>query len=277
MANSRKNPQAELLQLLEDVLLRHLPGKRPLRLCVGLSGGLDSVVLLHLLHKTRLAPGLVVSALHVHHGLSAQADEWAQFTARLCEEWSIPFSVRHVAVKPQGDGLEAAARAARYGAFEQSDADVLLLAHHANDQAETVLFNLLRGSGVSGLSGMPVQRMLGEKLIVRPLLGVGRAELLTYAQAHGLHWVEDESNASLAFSRNHLRHAVLPQLAKRYPSVVSTLARTAGHLAEADQLLEELALIDVADCVCQGAFDLERARSLPAVRNKKASIILLLN
>lgn len=270
MENSRKNRQPDLLELIESELFRFLPAGRPLKFAVAFSGGLDSVVLLHLLHKTRLAPGLVVSALHVHHGLSAHADEWADFAARFAAELGCSCTIVRVEVNRDGSGLEAAARTARYTAFAQSDADVLLLAHHANDQAETLLFNLLRGSGVSGLAGMPPARSLEGKLIFRPLLGVGRAALFAYAQENGLRWVEDESNASLAFSRNHLRHEILPLLAARYPAVVPTLARTARHLAEASGLLDELAEQDLTHCLIDGAFDLSRAGTLSERRMRHA-------
>lgn len=270
MANSRKNPQPDLALRFAAELTRLLPEQPPLHLCVALSGGLDSVVLLHLLHKTRLAPGLVLSALHVHHGLSEHADEWAGFVQALCADWAIPCHVARVDVALAGDGLEAAARAARYAAFAQSAADVLLLAHHANDQAETVLFNLMRGGGVAGLAGMPQVRMMGRQYLLRPLLNETRKTLVEYAKAQGLSWVEDESNASLAFSRNHLRHEILPALQARYPAAVATLARNARHLAEADALLEELAQQDLAHCLSGLAFDLAGARQLSPKRMQHA-------
>jgi len=270
MANSRKSQQPDLTDKFAAALMRFLPQRRPLKLCVGLSGGLDSVVLLHLLNKARVEPGLVVSALHVHHGLSPNADAWADFVVALTDELDVSCAIVRVEINPAGEGLEAAARNARYAAFAQSDADVLLLAHHANDQAETLLFNLLRGSGVSGLAAMPAVRALGDKLILRPLLDVGRNELVAYAQNHDLRWVEDESNASPAFSRNHLRHEILPMLAARYPAVVATLARTARHMGEADALLDEFGAQDLAYCLCEGAFDLSRAGCLSLGRMQHA-------
>lgn len=270
MASSRKNQQPDLAARASETLASLLSQARPLRLCVALSGGLDSVVLLHLLAQQRQALGIELTALHVHHGLSPNADDWAQFVLALTRELSVPCRIERVQVDLQGDGLEAAARAARYAVFSRADADVLALAHHGNDQAETVLFNLLRGGGVSGLAGMPRSRLHEQKILIRPLLNEPRAELEAYARAHALSWVEDESNASLAFSRNHLRHEILPALASRYPAVVQTLVRTARHLSEADELLVELANMDLAICVHKGVFDLDRARTLSPARMRHA-------
>lgn len=215
---------------------------------IAFSGGLDSTVLLHLLAslaKTRSIPAL--SAIHVHHGLQAAADAWPAHCQAICDELAVPLQVVRVQVQP-GASVERAARDARYAAFSaatQSN-DVLLTGQHRDDQAETLLFRLLRGAGVRGLSGMPVMRALGQGSLVRPLLDVTRAELEAYAQSHGLRWVEDPSNQDRQFSRNYLRHQVMPLLTGRWPQAHASMARSAAHLREAQGLLDELAQIDLA-------------------------------
>ncbi|WP_395608853.1 tRNA lysidine(34) synthetase TilS [Pseudomonas sp. B22129] len=214
---------------------------------IAFSGGLDSTVLLHLLAdmaNTETLPPL--SAVHVHHGLQAAADAWPLHCKSLCDSLGVPLRVMHVHVQP-GASLERAARDARYQAFaEVTGAGALLLTgQHRDDQAETLLFRLLRGAGVRGLAAMPVQRPLAGGHLVRPLLGVSRNELQAYAREHQLKWIEDPSNADSRFSRNYLRHRVFPVLTERWPQAVSSLARTAEHLSEAQGLLDELAQMDV--------------------------------
>lgn len=214
---------------------------------IAFSGGLDSTALLHalaVLSRSGAVPPL--AAVHVHHGLQAVADEWPEHCRRLCAALGVPFEVIRVRVMPEAS-LEAAARKARYAAFESllRPGEVLLTAQQRDDQAETLLFRLLRGAGVRGLAGMPAQRALGQGTLVRPLLGVARAELRAYAEAEGLGWIEDPSNADPDFARNYLRHAVLPVLSARWPQVGVTLARSAAHLAEAQTLLDDLARLDL--------------------------------
>lgn len=215
---------------------------------VAFSGGLDSSVLVHLLadwaRRENLPP---ISAIHVHHGLQAAADAWPEHCARVCEQLGIALDVVRVQVAP-GPSLEQAARSARYAAFGESlqQGEVLLSAQHRDDQAETLLFRLLRGAGVRGLAAMPASRPLGQGSLVRPLLDCSRAELQAYAQGHGIAWIEDPSNADERLSRNFLRRRVMPVLAERWPQASITLARSASHLSEAQQLLEELAEMDLA-------------------------------
>ncbi|MDR3056404.1 MAG: tRNA lysidine(34) synthetase TilS [Zoogloeaceae bacterium] len=211
-------------------------------LWVGLSGGRDSVVLLHLARQ--LLPERV-RALHVHHGLSPHADAWAAFCEQLCREWDIPCTLKKVEVpRHDGQGVEAAARHARYQAFRESAAEYLALAHHRRDQAETLLFNLCRGAGVVGAAAMPPQRQIGNPTLLRPLLDVGADAIAAYATAEQLRWVEDESNADPRYSRNFLRHQILPELKTRFPAAETTLARAASHFAEAQELLDDLAAQD---------------------------------
>ncbi len=215
---------------------------------VALSGGLDSTVLLHLLAHLRQIHSLpALSAVHVHHGLQTAAETWPAHCQALCDSLAVPLQVFHVQVRP-GASLERAARDARYQAFEvvTKAGEVLLTGQHRDDQAETVLFRLLRGAGVSGVAAMPRERALGQGHLCRPLLDVSRAELEAYARAHGLSWVEDPSNTQTDFSRNYLRHEVFPALTKRWPQAAASLARTAAHCAEAQGLLDELAQQDLA-------------------------------
>ena len=238
MASSRKRPSGELVaevgRFLGSIDLR---GKR---LAVGLSGGVDSVVLLHVLKQH---PALSLSAIHVHHGLSRNAGAWARFCRALCARWGVPLAVRRVKVAKKGKGLEAAAREARYRAFRDSPCDAVALAHNRDDQAETVLMNLLRGAGVRGASGMPPRGRLDGKMLLRPLLEVPRAAILAYAREQGLEWVEDESNADEALTRNFVRRRLGPLIESRFPRWRESLARAARHFAgvglDAQALLRE--------------------------------------
>ncbi|AUZ45191.1 tRNA lysidine(34) synthetase TilS [Pseudomonas orientalis] len=213
---------------------------------IAFSGGLDSTVLLHLLAtlaKSETLPPLC--AVHVHHGLQAAADAWPAHCQSVCDSQGVRLRILRVQVQP-GPSLERAARDARYLAFSGviGAGEVLLTGQHRDDQAETLLFRLLRGAGVRGLAAMPAQRTLAAGHLVRPLLDVGRVELQAYAHEHHLKWIEDPSNADPRFSRNYLRHHVFPGLAQRWPQVVSSLVRTAEHLREAQGLLDELAVMD---------------------------------
>jgi len=204
------------------------------RVAVGLSGGLDSVVLLHLLHGLRPKLGYKLSAIHVNHGLSPNAGEWQRFCSSLCLELGIPLSTVKVKVKKQRHGLEAAARAARRAAFLKLKVGAIAVAHHLDDQAETVLFNLLRGTGLDGASGMPAVGKLGGKRLLRPLLHVPRSAIRDYAAEHRLAWIEDESNNDESLTRNFLRRRVGPLLESRFPRWRESLARAARHFAGAE-------------------------------------------
>ena len=244
------------------------------RLCVGLSGGRDSVVLLHALSRLRSCDShsFTLSALHVHHGLSANADDWAAFCSALCARYAVPLAIVRVTVaQGTGEGLESSARRARHAAFADCDADFLALAHHRDDQAETVLLNLLRGSGIAGAAGMLAARAQGDgPLLVRPLLDAPRALIEDYASAQSLAWIDDESNADTHFRRNYLRHEVMPRLAAKFPGAQKSLARAASHFAEGAQLLEDLAAVDRAALVTpSGRIELAgfNALSSPRARN----------
>jgi tRNA(Ile)-lysidine synthase len=214
---------------------------------IAFSGGLDSTVLLHQLAElARLHVLPPLSAIHVHHGLQTAADAWPEHCAAVCAQLNIPLQVIHVQVQP-GASVEQAARDARYQAFVGclQAGEVLLTAQHRDDQAETLLFRLLRGAGVRGLAAMPRQRALGAGLLVRPLLDLPRARLQAWAAERQIPWVDDPSNADDHPSRNFLRLNIFPALAARWPQATQNLARTAAHVSEALQLLEALAREDL--------------------------------
>jgi tRNA(Ile)-lysidine synthase len=244
-------------------------GLRGSSVCVGLSGGLDSVVLLHVLVALREALALRISAIHVDHGLHPNAGKWVEFCVRLCETLAVPLSVESVTVpRASGLGIEAAARAQRYAVFEKTPADFLLLAHHLDDQAETLLLQLLRGAGAPGLSAMPVERALGASgpQLVRPFLMLQRAQLEAFALANALDWIDDDSNAELVHDRNYLRHTVLPLIEKRFPAYRSTLSRSRRNLADAAGLAAVLGEQDLAALRLGDAIALDKARDWPVYR-----------
>jgi len=214
---------------------------------VAFSGGLDSTVLLDALvrlgRQHRLPP---LSAIHVQHRLQAVADSWPVHCEKICGRLGVPLKVMTVQVGA-GASVERAAREARYQAFTEvlGEGEVLLVAQHQDDQAETLLFRLLRGAGVRGLGAMPFSRKLAAGSLVRPLLAIDRALLEAYALERHLEWIEDPSNTCLEYSRNYLRHQVMPVLKRRWPRAALSMARTAEHLAEAQSLLDELAEMDL--------------------------------
>ncbi len=241
---------------------------RGARLCVGLSGGVDSVVLLDLLLAIAPRHQWQVSAMHVNHQLSPHATQWARFCRRLCRERGVPLRVVKVDV-PRGDSIEAAARAARYAAYRLQPAENLVLAQHQDDQAETVLLQLLRGAGVKGLAAMPFVREDAVRpglWLLRPLLGVTRHEIERYAADQALRWVEDDSNHDVYYLRNFLRQDIMPRIEARVPQYRATLTRAAAHLAEASQLLDALAALDSVGALHQDTLAVAALKSLADAR-----------
>ncbi len=226
-------------------------------IAVALSGGRDSMALLDALAAAAQGHGVALSALHVHHGLSPHADEWAEFCAAACAGRGIPLSVHRVRVdRAGGVGIEAAARAARYAVFAAADADMVALAHHAEDQAETLLLQLLRGAGPHGLAAMPVLRPLHDSVaLLRPFVALPGATIDAYARTRGLEWIEDESNADTTLKRNFLRREIAPRLGAAFPGYPAALARAAGLQADAAALLDELAAIDACDAAAANTGD----------------------
>jgi tRNA(Ile)-lysidine synthase len=269
MGNSGKPSSSDLPGRVAAALGPAIPPGA--HLVVGLSGGVDSVALLTALAE--LAPVLRFSlrAVHVNHGISPNAASWAAFCSGLCARVSIPLQVETVDIAPFRDlGLEAAARKARYEAFSRVDADFLVLAQHRDDQAETLLLRLLRGTGLKGLAAMaPMRRLEGTRArILRPLLGVSRAEIEAFARARGLEWVEDESNADTARQRNFLRHEVIPVVERQFPAALAAIARTAANLGEARELLDAMALGDFEGCGDDAAVDIPALLRLGEARAK---------
>jgi tRNA(Ile)-lysidine synthase len=272
MAASRKRlPNKAIASVVAAGLARHVAPHA--RLTLALSGGVDSVVLLHALLALRDQHAFDLQAVHVHHGLSAQADAWAGFCGRLCASHAVELTVHRVQIaRDDTEGIEAAARRERQRIFAALDTQFLLTAHHLNDQAETLMLQLLRGAGPKGLAAMAEMQQRRGWLAAhwRPLLGVTRADLLDHAHAHQLAWVEDESNQDLRFRRNALRQSVLPLLNTYFPGADTTLARAAGLQAEAAELLDDLARLDAAaaiaserlDCASLAKLSLPRARNL---------------
>jgi tRNA(Ile)-lysidine synthase len=220
------------------------------RLIVGYSGGLDSHVLLHLLATQRhLWSQRTLMAVYVNHGLQPAATAWGEHCRHICQQLDVPFRI--LLVKAQaapGESPEAAARQARYTALAaelESDA-ALLTAHHRDDQAETLLLQLLRGAGPHGLAAMPTVAPLGQGWLLRPLLDADRADLRAYAHDQQLHWIDDASNADPDFDRNYLRHRIMPLLRERWPATNRVLARSAHHCAEVANWLDAEADADLA-------------------------------
>jgi tRNA(Ile)-lysidine synthase len=231
--------------------------------CVGLSGGLDSMVLLALLHERAAARPCELTAVHVHHGLSPNADAWARFCTDECARRGIALDVVRVALdRASGRGLEGEARRERYAVYAGRPENVVALAHHLDDQAETVLLQLLRGTGLKGVAAMPRLRALNSRVsLYRPLLAMPRAQLQAMADARGLRWIEDESNASIAHDRNFVRHEVATLLDARFPGWRRSLARFARHAAAAQSLLDERAMEDGASPQAPGPLALDATLS----------------
>lgn len=239
------------------------------RVVLGLSGGVDSVVLLDVL--ARLAPRLrfKLETLHVNHQLSPNASAWARFCRNLSRKLDVGARTVKVDVR-RGNSIERAAREARYDALLSSRADHVILAHNRDDQAETVLLQLLRGAGVKGLAAMPFVRPPrgSEPSIVRPLLDVPRAAIERYAKRRKLAWIDDESNSDIRFTRNWLRRDVLPGIAERVPAYREALTRASRNLGEAAVLLDELAELDFAAAAVDGALRVDALRAMSAARAK---------
>ena len=256
-------------QQVLDFLSSTLPSssQSPVKLCLAFSGGLDSCVLLSALLAAQKKLNFELCALHVHHGLSPNADAWADFCSQTCKAAKVPLQVERVKVDQKaGLGIEAAARQARYQVLLESEADFIVLAHHQDDQAETLQLQLLRGAGVKGLSAMAAFDT--KRRLLRPLLDVSRAEIETYASDAKLKWVEDESNQDIQYDRNFIRHELTPLLAQRFPSFQTALARSASHMAEASGLLDDLALLDAESCIQDSRLNLLELAKLSEPRAK---------
>ncbi|MCF6325445.1 MAG: tRNA lysidine(34) synthetase TilS [Gammaproteobacteria bacterium] len=233
-----------LLQQLGEVL-QQIPANR---YWLAFSGGLDSHVLLHAMATLRPQLSATLNAVHVNHGLNAKAPEWAAHAVSVCDALDIPCHIFNLdATAKKGESPEAAARDARYQAFSEliEVGDVLLTAHHREDQAETLLLQLVRGAGPHGLAAMPLSSTFSTGHLARPLLAVEQRLINHYAEEKALQWVEDPSNQDRGFERNFLRHEIMPTLKAHWPALSRTLSRSAAHCAEAAGLLDELAIEDL--------------------------------
>jgi len=266
MADSRTRPPNNLLEAARAQLARHVP--QGSRITLGLSGGVDSVVLLDLLARLADYHPFQLRAIHVNHQISPHAQSWVDACRTLCAAHHVPLQVQTIRIEDAAKlGLEAAARRARYAEYAHLDTDFIALAQHRDDQAETLLLQLLRGAGVKGLAAMPVLRGADTRpAYLRPLLDIERSAIEVWARQHALQWVEDDSNRDTHFHRNFLRHSVLPLLDGRFPAWRASLARSAKNLAEAADLLDQLAALDAADGIQHQRLDCARLAVLPPAR-----------
>ena len=268
---------AAFAQAMDGLRLTYSPSA----IAIACSGGLDSMALLRLAHDWAAGQGIALHAFHVHHGLSPNADAWLAHCEGVCAVLGIAFDHRRIDIDKGKEGVEAAARKLRYRALGELCAvhgvPVLLTAHHLDDQAETVLLQLLRGSGPAGLSGMDAANhapgLLGnpDLLMARPLLPLTRAQLEDYAREQQLAWVEDESNLDARYARNALRHRVMPALAASFPGYQARLARGASHIQAAQRILHEVAAQDLAACQDGDTVDLARLQAFS--RDRVANLL----
>lgn len=271
-SKSTAPPAALSSAWLARQLIALLGPLRGRRLCIAFSGGIDSTALLVLGAPLRRTHDCQVRALHIHHGLQAAAEQWAEAAAVRCQSLQVPLTVRRIKVaRTRGDSPEAAARLARYAAFsdELAEGELLLLAQHQDDQLETVLLQLLRGAGPAGLAAMSTLAPCGAGQQVRPLLGVRRAQLEALVREQGLSWSEDPSNRMLHFDRNYLRHRVLPAVLERWPAAAVTVSRSAALIAEAELGLEQAANVLLAQAVDGEALSVPILRRFSAAERRQ--------
>ncbi|GAB6067397.1 tRNA lysidine(34) synthetase TilS [Methylothermus subterraneus] len=239
---------------------------------IGYSGGIDSHVLLHLCAQLQATLGPVFGAVHVNHGLHPEADAHAEHCLKTCAGLGLPCRILAVDARPRpGESPEEAARNARYRAWAEwlEPNAALLVAQHQDDQAETVLLQMLRGAGPAGMAGMAPAARLGRGRLLRPLLEVPKEELRDYARRAGLVWVDDPSNADESLDRNYLRRRILPLLKARWPACVRTIARSAKHCAEAQRLVEEITAPHLEAAVDpEGGLDLKALAVLDRSRQR---------
>lgn len=255
-----------LAHTLTTQLRQHFPLQHDF--LIGLSGGGDSVVLLHLFAQ---CPNLNLRSVHIHHGLSPNADYWADFCAHLCQQLNIPFELRKVKVEGN-QGVEANARSARYQAISQTirPNEVFVTAHHLDDQVETFFLALKRGSGLQGLSAMHAIGNWQNFAIFRPLLNISKAEILHYAESQNLVWITDESNVDNRFDRNFLRNQILPELNQRFPQFNQMVARSTQHCAEQQSLIEELLNAELIQRIGeQNQFDISGFEQFSALKQQQ--------
>jgi tRNA(Ile)-lysidine synthase len=232
--------QGKIYQSFQDYLKQNKPN---LEILLGFSGGLDSCVLLHLLANMQTQLDFKLKAIHVHHGLNSSADEWLNFCKEKCKLLEIElYDVKVRINEKRSLGIEGEARKLRYEAIKKKQKGVVALGHHQNDQAETLMLQLLRGSGLKGLAGMP--EFDEKRKFWRPMLNIKKELLEKYASENNIEYIKDESNEDINFDRNFIRKKVLPLIESRYPSSIETISRSARNISEGHQINELLALDD---------------------------------
>jgi len=265
-----KKKEFSILELTS--ILSNLPSTK--HYWVAYSGGIDSTVLLYALSQLKnKLQAEEITAVHVNHGINRDADLWVDHCRKYCTEINMDIEVLNIDARHvKGESPEAKARELRYQALKSlmSDDDILLTAHHQNDQAETLLLQLLRGSGAKGLSCMPLIRSYGNGSLVRPLLTFGREQLVTYAKQEKLAWIEDKSNENTDYDRNYIRKEILPIIEKRWPSAVKTIARSADHQAGITEILDDVANDDFKKISSSDMhlMEIEKINLLPVHRRK---------
>ena len=269
MTNSARSIHDKLAAALTELASTH-------KFLIGLSGGLDSVVLLHAMVKLRDQSGenFHLRALHINHQLQDQADDWEQHCLNLCASLNVEFISTRVNIS--GDtGIENAAREARYREFEAAllPDEELLLAHHRDDQMETLLLRLMRGAGSGGMSGMPSSRALGSSRLLRPLLDIDREELQSYAESEQLVWIEDQSNEDERFDRNYCRHRLLPLIEARWPGYRESWSKSAVLAAEGEALAQELAAINLAQVLIESPAMASREKLLAMSEPRRRNVL----
>ena len=271
----KKTKPLSLIDLVDKAFVS-LPAssKKIKSMTVALSGGVDSVVLLHLLHQLQKTHHFTLKASHVHHGLSKNADKWVKFCEKLCAKLSISLDVNYIQLPQKKSlGIEGEARRLRYEKLLKSKTDLVVLAHHEDDQAETFLLQLIRGAGVKGLSSM--SHFDDRRRLWRPLLNASRTDIESYAKKHQLKWIEDESNQNIDFDRNFIRYKVLPILKNRFSHIIKVISRSSAHLAEAQNLLDDLAKLDLKNSLKSSNYKHKlQVKTLDKLSNSRAKNIL---
>ena len=271
----KKTKPLSLLDVVEKGFVSLSASHKKMKsMTVALSGGIDSVVLLHLLHQLQKTQNFTLKASHVHHGLSKNADKWVKFCEKLCSKLSVPLDVHHIKLPQKKSlGIEGEARRLRYEKLLTSKSDLVVLAHHEDDQAETFLLQLIRGAGVKGLSSMA--HFDDARRLWRPLLNTSRIDIEKYAKKHQFKWVEDESNQNIDFDRNFIRAKILPILNKRFNHITKVISRSSSHLAEAQYLLDDLAKMDLKSCIKSTNYNHKlKVKALEKLSNTRAKNIL---
>jgi tRNA(Ile)-lysidine synthase len=254
-------------------VVQGLSAVQPPHVCVvAYSGGIDSHVLLHLCYMS----GLSVRAVHIHHGLQAEADSWDEHCRNVCAKIDIGYKCIHVDARPEpGESPEDAARNARYRALENELAagEVLLTAHHQDDQAETLLLQLMRGAGPAGLAAMPLIKPFGKGYQLRPLLGFSQRQLRDYARQHKLAWVDDPSNADTSYDRNYIRKQVMPVLTQNWPNASQSLSRAASLQQDTLEIIDVMAATDLAAVATQQANSLSITKLRQLTESRQYNVL----